>query len=85
MISVGIMEVAWAVAVSVATWVSCRLAFDGIEPIPSRDGGIIDYPGRSRGRTDYRKPNCTDNPEHFVVRTPPKDYLLGDKTHLINA
>jgi len=73
----GVLEAAGVAAVSVAKRVDCRLSFGGFELIPSRDGGIIDYPGRSCGRTGCRKLNCTDNSEHFAVSPPPKDYLLG--------
>ena len=36
----GVLETTGTVAVSVAAGMNCCLAFDGLEPIPSRDGGI---------------------------------------------
>ena len=85
-ISLGILG-----SCGVAVGVGRRLSFDGFEPILSRDSGIIDrlpwalfIGGRSYGRTGCREPDCTDSSEHFAVRTPPKEYVPGDRTHLIN-
>jgi len=80
----GALEITETVAASVGTGVGRCLAFDGFEPIPSRDSGI------RLNRLPWALflsavEVSTENSEHFTVRTPPKDYLPGDRTHLINC
>ena len=88
----GVLETTRTVAASVAAGIGRRPSFDGFEPIPSRDGGIIDrlpwalfISGRSCSRTGCHEPSCADSSEYFAVRAPPKDYLPGNRTCLINA